>query len=55
MKNRWVTVNVVNRHDTRGELAQALAAGAMDEHLVNVVRKNKARLEALVKKPDPES
>ena len=44
------TVQIVNRHDTRGELADALSSGSMDAHIVNVMRRQKPSIQGLLRK-----
>jgi len=55
MKNRWIVVTVTNSYDPRGSLAEHLASGALDAEITAVLRRNKTRLQELIKKPTPGS
>jgi hypothetical protein len=44
------TVTVVNKHDTRGELAEAVSSGSMDTHFINLMRRNAGAIQALIHK-----
>jgi len=43
-------LQIINRHDTRGELADAFTSGYFDVHFLNVMKRNKTALQSLLKK-----
>ena len=43
-------VTIVNKHDTRAELAAGLASGDHDTAIVNVLRRNSGAVQSLLKK-----
>ncbi len=43
-------VQIINQHDTRAEVAAGLASGAHDTAIVNVMKRNKGMLQALLRK-----
>lgn len=43
-------IQIVNQHDTRGELASGLSSGAFDTHVINIMKRNVAAVQSLLKK-----
>jgi hypothetical protein len=43
-------VTIVNKHDTRGELAQGLASGDHDTAVINILKRNAGAVQSLLRK-----
>jgi acyl dehydratase len=44
------SVKIINQHDTRGELAASLGAGEHDVAIMNVMKRNKGMVQAMLRK-----